>query len=330
MSKAYTTYNTDDFLNDESFVEWARSGKNAEQWNSIIEGGLINLEALEEAKSLIQSLQFKTIKANNHTKEKLWNNIEGQLSTGAKTIPLNKAKSNTRRLWVSIAAAAAVALIAFLYYPKSMGTEFQTSIGEEKMLALEDGSSVKLNVNSELNVDYTEENRTLNLKGEAYFDVEKGRSFIVETEQGNIEVLGTTFNIRSRQDQLYVDCFTGSVKVSIADNKQVATLEAGESCALVNGILRQVRASELGELPEWQNGTISFENQTLEVVINEISNYHEIYVEFHPEILKLRRFTGKLETKDLKHCLESITWPLSLDYELEGKSLSIIEKEDIE
>ena len=57
-------------------------------------------------------------------------------------------------------------------------------------------------------------NRTLELNGEAFFDVEKGNTFTVKTSQGNVSVLGTEFNVNASVDFFRVSCYEGKVKVS--------------------------------------------------------------------------------------------------------------------
>ena len=70
---------------------------------------------------------------------------------------------------------------------------------------------MKLNELSQLeyNASKWDENRSLELKGEAFFDVEKGKRFDVTTEFGNVSVLGTEFNVLSRDSIFKVSCYEG-------------------------------------------------------------------------------------------------------------------------
>ena len=330
MNKDYTTYTTDDFLNDESFIEWARFDHNDSEWELVSQSDNINNADLEEAKALIQSIQFKKHESSPFVRSKIWSKIESNINEDhdQKT----KAKPQLKNLWMSIAAVAAIGLIAVMLYPIATETNnvFSTKIGEHQLVALEDGSSVDLNVNSNLTVDFTDTTRNISLNGEAYFDVEKGNPFSVITDNGVISVLGTTFNVRTRGEQLIVDCYSGSVQVKLSDSQQQAILEPGESCSLISGILRLTRHKTQKLNPEWQESFINFEGQSLEDILQEIANYHELFITYEPETLKFKRFTGKVQTNDLDKCIESITWPLSLDYRLIGSELTILKKEETE
>ena len=62
--------------------------------------------------------------------------------------------------------------------------------------------------------DYNSESRKVFLSGEAFFDVKKGiNPFIISTEYAEITVLGTKFNVRSREDGFEVGVNEGAVKV---------------------------------------------------------------------------------------------------------------------
>lgn len=330
MNKDYTTYKTEDFLNDESFIDWARFSQKDSEWESISQSDLINSNALEEAKTLIQSIHFKEHESTQFVKSKVWSKIQSDISEEAIQKP--KSKSQSKTLWMSIAAIAAIGLLAVILYPTSSDTNniYKTKIGEHQLIALEDGSAVDLNVNSEFTVEYTDSTRNIDLYGEAYFDVEKGNPFSVQTENGTISVLGTTFNVRSRDKQLIVDCYSGSVQVKVKGSEQQAVLEAGESCGLINGILRLTRHKTQKSNPEWQESFINFEGQSLEDVLLELTNYHELFITYEPEMLKFKRFTGKVQTDDLEKSIQSITWPLSLEHRLIGSELTIYKKEETE
>ena len=74
---------------------------------------------------------------------------------------------------------------------------------------------------SELNYNASKwgEKRELELKGEAFFDVEKGKRFDVNTELGKISVLGTEFNVLSRDSIFKVSCYEGLVQVTYGNEK---------------------------------------------------------------------------------------------------------------
>ena len=327
MSKKYNTYTTDDYLNDESFVEWARNNTSGTHWDTLSGSEGIDQNAFDQAKLIVKSIKFNDKSPSTETKERVWSKIEAGVSTEKST---SKKETIIRPLWLSIAAAAAIGIFAVLLYPQlsAPADTFQTKIGEHQLITFEDGSSADLNVNSHLKFDYTETARNIELNGEAFFDVEKGKPFTVNTPNGTVKVLGTSFNVRSRGELFFVDCYSGSVQVNIPNSEQQVILEPGETCTLLSGILRLTRHKSQSTNPGWQDSVISFENQSLEDVMNEMSNYYELSVIYKPESLKFKRFTGKVQTNNLEKSIQNITWPLSLEYRLSGNEIVLFQKEE--
>ena len=118
-------------------------------------------------------------------------------------------------LWKKLASVAAIAVTIF-----GVMTLFSADISIDSHRAIQvshalpDGSQVILNSDSELEYnDNFSHDRTLNLNGEAFFQVEKGKSFTVVTNEGEVAVLGTSFNVLARDGVFVVSCKTGKVRV---------------------------------------------------------------------------------------------------------------------
>ncbi len=140
-----------------------------------------------------------------------------------------------RRLMLYAAAAVGLLLLAwvFLLQPSSI-RQFATLPKEHLEVQLPDESQVILNAESQLAYhvkDWTE-NRVLELEGEAYFDVAHGSSFLVQTTTGAVEVLGTQFNVRSRNGDLEVSCYTGRVAVVGTQANVETIIDAGQAIRL--------------------------------------------------------------------------------------------------
>lgn len=89
---------------------------------------------------------------------------------------------------------------------------------------LPDGSVVLLNHNSSITYDKDFDPRQVHLSGEAYFKVTPAdRPFTVITELGEIEVLGTKFNVDSSEDELEVEVESGKVELTSGDDKRALT-----------------------------------------------------------------------------------------------------------
>ena len=158
---------------------------------------------------------------SKQSKEDIWSRIEKEIDEdpAKKTVPL----------WTYIGIAASILLVAtFIFYPKSDPQIITTStvLAESRVIELPDGSTASLNANT--TISYSEDwNRELTLKGEAFFEVTEGEKFLVKTSIGDVEVLGTSFNVFVRDSVFEVACKTGKVGVSIPTKEYNQPLAPG-------------------------------------------------------------------------------------------------------
>lgn len=173
--------------------------------------------------------------------------------------------------------------------------------GGEFSLILADGTRVWVNSDSRLRYPVHFENgkREVFLQGEAYFEVARDTKhpFVVHTSLGQIEVLGTEFNIQDYADesQVITTLVNGVVRYASTD---------GENCILKPGFQvvdkvgienLQICEVNLDEYVGWKNGLYVFYDDTLEKIMQRISRNYDVEVEFENENLKKLRFSGELE-----------------------------------
>ncbi len=116
----------------------------------------------------------------------------------------------------------------------SCGGNTVNSGDEFQQVELPDGSIVYLNKESSVSYDGSFETRTIELTGEAFFSVESGEvPFKVITENGEVEVLGTEFNIRSRGDEMEVEVEDGEVEFKSQGENH--GLKRGQSGIFIRG-----------------------------------------------------------------------------------------------
>ncbi|MEQ8882671.1 MAG: FecR domain-containing protein [Cyclobacteriaceae bacterium] len=236
---------------------------------------------------------------------------------------------NTREIKVSwhqmlIGIAASITLIAVLGY------SFLLVIGDTETIAiseshaqrfLPDSSSVVLNKKSKLT--YTTEDwsthRSVHLEGEAFFEVKEGSAFDVLTADGMVTVVGTAFNVKQR-DQFYeVICFSGSVKIET--DRHHATLRAGEGFQQINGNAANFTI-ENKDRADWLTGKSSFYKTPYRVVLSEIENQYEVFIETKDVNLE-KTFSGSFPNNNLKIALEAVTKPSSYHYKINGNKVLI-------
>ena len=94
---------------------------------------------------------------------------------------------------------ATCALVIALFISGQPPNHFATGIGQQASYQLEDGSTINLNTNTEVEIDFSKDRRRIHLlKGEAHFDVAKNpqRPFVVYAGEGMVWAVGTAFNVR--------------------------------------------------------------------------------------------------------------------------------------
>ena len=217
-------------------------------------------------------------------------------------------------------AAAAVLVVALgLLYVTTMSSHFQTEYSEQLAVLLPDNSTVKLNANSELAFRKAgwKSNRALELNGEAFFDVEKGKSFKVLTNLGFVEVLGTEFNVISRGTYFEVQCMEGKVRVSSNVLNKELILLPGNAVRVVNSSLEEWKF-DLDE-PNWTLGETTFYNAPISQVLLALENQFKI--KFDKTNIDLnKRFTGAFTHKNLNLALKTVSVPMGISYAVDKKN----------
>lgn len=265
-------------------------------------------KALEHAQLFEEIIQeAKRFDGKQHAEVNSFEIIEKELNK-INSLSLNWVKITSR-----IAAIFILGVALFFLLDKDKINTFSTDYAKTETINLPDESIVNLNELSELeyNASKWDKNRILKLKGEAFFIVKKGKRFDVNTDFGKVSVLGTQFNVLSRDSIFKVSCYEGLVQVLYGTEK--IKLPAGTEFLLISGSVKKSNITV--KEPYWLKNMSVFENATLEDVISEIEKQYSIKItqSFDDEEL---RFTGAFEHNNLKNALKSITQPLNLTYEI--------------
>lgn len=200
--------------------------------------------------------------------------------------------------WLTIAAAIGLFIVAgaliwdsFFRAPDFIVVASQR--GEVKQITLLDGSKVWLNENSQLQYpkSFNEENRTLKLIGEAFFEVQRSENhpFIVETNQTLVEVLGTSFNVRAipNENMTSVIVRTGKVRFQQRYADAYEDLEVGQKSVFYHSSKQLAGAETIPNNNElyWKTKELSFHNMSLAEVAETLKSYFNVKLSFdNPEI----------------------------------------------
>ncbi|MBC2843702.1 FecR family protein [Winogradskyella flava] len=237
-----------------------------------------------------------------------------------KTKPKTKSINWIRPL-LKIAALVVVSLgVYFTFFGNDL-IEERTLASEQTTINLPDLSQVTLNANSEItyDVDSWNSKRRLNLKGEAYFRVAKGKTFAVITEYGIVSVVGTKFNVKARDNYFEVECYEGIVKVT-SDTIMRHLLE-GDTYRILNNEFSEVEIFD--PAPEWINKRSRFRAIPFEEVIYELERQYNIKVVVKGADTG-RLFTGGFTHTNLENALSAITQPMNLTFEISSLNQVLI------
>ena len=203
--------------------------------------------------------------------------------------------------------------------------------GGEYELILPDGTHVWINADSKLSFPsvFDSLKREVLLSGEAYFAVkkDKARPFIVKTDNVEIEVLGTEFNVRAYPDLNEIATTLCEGSVSMTDGKHGLILKPSYQAIYSKTNHSMIsRKVDTRLYTGWKDGLFIFENETLEDIMTTLSRWYNINVFFVNERIKTFHFTGDLKRYgDFKQTLEMIEKTTSIHFVINGNNILVEE-----
>ncbi len=268
-----------------------------------LDGNLSEVELAEMKKSpdfeLFEKIKLFTEDLESPLDEKpeMLQKIMSAEKIAPKVIPLRQTM-----IWLSAAASVAILLGIGYWLTFAQSAQFRTGYAQYQNITLPDGSLVTLNSDASLNFRKFswEHNRNLNLEGEAWFRVAKGEKFSVYTPTGIVSVLGTQFNVKSRDGKMEVVCFEG--KVSVAQLGKSVILTQGESVVIANGEWTETKTWQ--REPDWMNRKIGFNSASLHEISAELQRVYNIRIDSKLHIDQT--FTGVLPADDLETALKIV------------------------
>lgn len=216
------------------------------------------------------------------------------------------------RLRIAAACLLVAILIALVPLTHSLWSagRYATSIGEQRSIALPDGSLVVMNTRTRLRVDYSEDARTVYLvAGQAMFSVthDADRPFRVRVEGGVVQAIGTKFDVRRDANETTVAVVEGRVRVTPATIPSVLgrsaqapvpqqQLSAGEGLKVrEHGEMSAPTPVNLAEVNAWQQRRLVFRDDTLNTIVAEFNRYNREQIRIEDAALAQMRYSGVLD-----------------------------------
>jgi transmembrane sensor len=288
-----------------------------EKWlnNDLTSEEQIAFDALEDNAFLKEIIQEgQRFKGQNPSKVTAFENLEREI------VDEPKNTTSWTNIFLKVAAVFVIGFGLYFLLDKDQHSTFETQLSQTEQITLPDNSMVTLNELSQLDFDddWTKE-RTVQLKGEAYFKVAKGKRFDVKTEFGTVSVLGTQFNVKAQDSIFSIICYEGLVQVNY--NNTTTKLPAGKAYRVINGKPEAFNVAVIQ--PEWLQYMKVFKEASIKDVFVAIEKYYTVKI-VTDSIDNTILFTGAFELGNLENALKATTKSLNLTYEINSKNEVVI------
>lgn len=305
----YALYQTEDFLQDESFVEWVLNpeAKDHHSWTAWIKANPAKKETVQQAINIIRSFNFKqgSVPAVFYTELK--SRIDTTISAEEERHLFNTA-SPRKKIWRAAAIVTGLLLggaaIYFLVQPSR--TAITTPYAAIRTVVLPDSSEVVLNANSSIRFypDWQTHARKVWVDGEAFFKVRPatGRQvspFTVYTSEAQIEVLGTEFNVKSIDHSTGVMLRTGKVNFRIPGRRSETVMRPADYCYYNSTKGRIITRTVNPTLhTSWMEHKYRFQETPAREICQTLKEYFGYDFVFKRPAMAEQRISGTLELQD--------------------------------
>ncbi len=227
---------------------------------------------------------FNSMKVNEKNKDiefdtgKAWQKLQERIKTESYTGQSRTAfipNLNYFAVAATLLVMVALSLSVWFYYNPKTITLANMTQSSTIIRTLPDGTQIFLGENTilEYPVRFAGKTRTVKLSGEAYFDVAKNGSkpFIIKTSHADVKVVGTSFNLKTSNNEVHLKVTEGKVKITLATNQKSALVQAGEAAiASKNDIVTYTQPA--GETIKSAMKLLMFQDETLDNIVRVINS----------------------------------------------------------
>ena len=247
------------------------------------------------------------------TKEEVWPEVKNRIETAE----VRSISSRVGVRYIRYAAAAAVIAILVSVSAIILSASEIESNQTIASLNLPDGSEVTLNKNTAVSYNsllwYF--NRSVKLKsGEAFFEVTEGGKFTVQTPNGKVEVLGTSFNVSTSENDFTVACKTGKVRVTDKTETSEVILSPGKKTQLFGKELA-ISAIQTDRIDSWMKESLVFKNADIEDVFRTLEESLGYTISYDLE--RKTKYSGQFDIhQPINEVLDIVCLPSGFEYRI--------------
>lgn len=263
-----------------------------------------------------------------------WNTIKNQVSTRKQNIYI--------RNFMKYAAILVVAFLSGLYFhtlstdtsQEIQYAEVEVMYGQTSHLFLFDGTEVWLNSGTKFKYPnkFNQNERNVFIEGEAFFKVSPNKNlpFKVKTDQLEVEVLGTSFNVSAYpgEETQSVVLVEGEVQINNREGEKIGEMCPGQIATQTDGSATlQVKNTDPYFYTSWKDGKVIFSAESLGEIAKKMERWYNVEIRFEKESLKNFKFTGTiLRNKPIDQTIMAMEMlaPIGFNYQVRTNEKSII------
>lgn len=323
------TYNVvEELISDESFISWFHRFNDGDikKWDGWIAENPDKQPLVNEAVRLLSYIKFEDVPVSEQMKQDAEAKLRQAISSSAsaKVIPIKR-----KRIWYAAAAAAAllIALSLTLFFKPHPKAQLATQYGQIKKDNLPDGSEVFLNANSKVTFEkgWSVGKTEVWIQGEAFFHVKKMPShdkFIVHTDAFDIEVTGTSFNVKNEDGKSSIILKEGSVKIHRPGQPEIL-MQPGDMVEFANENLEKKPVLKQ-DYTAWMDNKLDFEETPITEIAKIIKQHYGVDVKIEGANTNTETVSGIMPNDNLDVLLQALDALPKLKVIRNGDSITII------
>ncbi|MDB5150830.1 MAG: hypothetical protein JWQ57_4850 [Mucilaginibacter sp.] len=334
----YSNYTLPDFLEDDDFLRFVINPSHNDTffWQQVVAAYPQQKEIIAEASKIITTYRKQDVFTNEDNQLKVWLRIES-------TLQKDQVKSKIFTLNRFLRVAAMLLLVSSvgisLWLIKGRQNVIDTAFGELRTVTLPDGSTVVLNGNSKLaySNNWDKNSREVWITGEALFNVrhinkdlrhvKTTERFIVHCTDVNIEVLGTTFNVRNRHDKTNVGLVSGKIRldyINPVSKSESLVMKPGDYIEYAHKtLIARTKLAVPEKITKWVNHQLIFNNATLAQISEIMADDYGYHVDFSGPDLANLMIEGEISVPNVDELIETISTTLPVKITRTDKNITI-------
>ncbi len=269
-----------------------------------------------------QSAEHQRVWESVEKLNRQFGSVPGQLAMPVLNRP--RVSENRRMMLKTVALAITVPSAAWLGYRAapwdSLGAQYRTGTGERRDVALADGSQLSLNTSSAVDVAFDARERlVLQRSGEILIQTARDpqavtRPFVVKTQQGSLQALGTRFIVRCTPDRTRLTVLDGAVRVQPLHSSETHIVPAGQELDFsADRFGARVPASP--GAGQWVQGVLYAQQMRLADFVNELGRYRPGILRCDSSVADIP-VSGAFQLNNTDRILEALaqTLPVQLQF----------------